>query len=282
MFFLCVVYSVQSISFLYVCSSHSPCKCHAYTGRFTTFWFMIWEAAFSYFKHFHEHSHVRVTNTVPRLISKLKAVVINSPKETTQEFWINLRSLSDDPRGQMCMLMLRCLHHFCCWRITSGHVINIVLIKEVQYFTFSSHRYWSGWSIPPDPQTEIHTHTHTQIGMCSHAPPPPSQFISFFFHIQSNRLVDGTDDCEMVRQRVQQPRITTCSLNEDKCHWLICVRPRCTWLLKGMGDDARIGLIYVLSKTHMTNSQSRYHLFVPHFYTSLDIVSMMNIIMTMK
>ena len=160
MFFLCVVYSVQSISFLYVCSSHSPCKCHAYTGRFTTFWFMIWEAAFSYFKHFHEHSHVRVTNTVPRLISKLKAVVINSPKETTQEFWINLRSLSDDPRGQTCMLMLRCLHHFCCWRITSGHVINIVLIKEVFHFLIPLlliRMIYSAWSTDWDP----HTHTHT-------------------------------------------------------------------------------------------------------------------------
>lgn len=65
----------------------------------------------------------------------------------------------------------------------------------------------------------------TQRGTRSSAPPHLN--ISVFLHMQSNRFVDGTDDCEMVGQRAQQPRITSLSLSDDK-RW-------CTWLLKGNG-----------------------------------------------
>ena len=57
-------------------------------------------------------------------------------------------------------------------------------------------------------------------------------------------------------QRVQQPRITYRSLTEDKLYCLICARP---WILKGMGGDARIALIYVPPQnTPLTNSESKY------------------------
>ena len=50
--------------------------------------------------------------------------------------------------------------------------------------------------------------THTEG--CASTPHPHPQFnISLFFHMQSNRVVDWTDDCEMVGQRVQQPMTTS-------------------------------------------------------------------------
>lgn len=60
----------------------------------------------------------------------------------------------------------------------------------------------------------------------------------------------------MAVQRVQQPRITYRSLTEDECYCLTCARH---WLLKGMGEDARIALIYVPPQnTPMTDSESKY------------------------
>ena len=50
--------------------------------------FMIGEAASSYFKHFHECSHASVTHILALSSAKLKAGVINSPKETSLEFKI--------------------------------------------------------------------------------------------------------------------------------------------------------------------------------------------------
>ena len=79
--------------------------------------------------------------------------------------------------------------------------------------------------------------------------------------MQSNRVVDGTDDCELAGQRVQQSQITSISLSEDKCHWVICVRSWCTWLLEGMGEDARFGLILCSAQnTPMTTSECKYHI----------------------
>lgn len=70
------------------------------------------------------------------------------------------------------------------------------------------------------PDWELCTHR----GPHSSAPPPPPQFkISLLFHMQSNRVVDGTDDCEMAGQRVQQPRITFLSLTEDDCYCYIAI-----------------------------------------------------------
>ena len=73
--------------------------------------------------------------------------------------------------------------------------------------------------IPPDPHIEIHTHTQREVLQCFSS--SSQLIISLFSYMQSNRLTDGTDDCEMARQRVQQPRITSCSLSDDERRWLI-------------------------------------------------------------
>ena len=55
-----------------------------YTGEFTPFRYsdlMIWEAAFIYFKHFHEHNEVRVTHIMAHLISKSKSCSYKLSKE---------------------------------------------------------------------------------------------------------------------------------------------------------------------------------------------------------
>lgn len=77
--------------------------------------FMVWEGEFTYFKHFHEYSDVTVTNSV----AKLQAVVINSPKEKSREFW----TISD-------VYLLFLVNCFCCWRTAAGYVSNNVLIKD--------------------------------------------------------------------------------------------------------------------------------------------------------
>ena len=92
---------------------------------------------------------------------------------------------------------------------------------------------------------------HTQRGTSSSAPPQLN--IRVFLHMQSNRFVDGTDDCEMVGQRAQQPRITALSLSNGKC-W-------CTWLLKGNGR--RLSDCFDLSSTQKT--------LIPPLYTALCI-----------
>ena len=93
--------------------------------------------------------------------------------------------------------------------------------------------------------------THTQRATSSSAPPQLN--IRVFLHMQSNRCVDGTDDCEMVGQRAQQPRITALSLSNGKC-W-------CTWLLKGNGR--RLSDCFALSSTQKT--------LIPPLYTALCI-----------
>lgn len=70
-------------------------------------------------------------------------------------------------------------------------------------------------------------------------------------------MVDGTDDCEMAEQNIQQSRITSLSLSEEECHWLICAWPWCTWLLKGVGTDMRMGFdLCSAQNIPMTNSES--------------------------
>lgn len=60
-------------------------------------------------------------------------------------------------------------------------------------------------------------------------------------HTLSNGIVTGTEDWE----RVHWPKTTYLSLN--KCCCLTSKAPfsRCTWLLKAVGEDTLVGLIYV-------------------------------------
>ena len=66
--------------------------------------------------------------------------------------------------------------------------------------------------------------------------------------MQSNWLVDGTDDCELAGQRVQQPRITFLSLSRDKYNWL-------RTMLQVLHIWFPIGFISVWPKTHSWLSQ---------------------------
>ena len=87
---------------------------------------------------------------------------------------------------------------------------------------------------------------HTE-GTGSSAPPP--QFnICVFFHMQSNRVVDGTDDCEIAGQRIL-------SLSEDAAEMLLLNVVKysrySTWLYWGKGDSTRNTFIIVPPKnTH--------------------------------
>lgn len=101
-------------------------------------------------------------------------------------------------------VMQRHPYCFCCWGTAAGNIIRIFLIKKV-FSPLWSHRYWSGWytlwPVLPESQAEIRGHTKRR----GNAPPPPPQLqISVF--MQSNRVVDGKDDCGMAGQRVQQGR----------------------------------------------------------------------------
>ena len=59
------------------------------------------------------------------------------------------------------------------------------------------------------------THTHTYTRRDASA---LFLILSVVFHLQSNRAVDGTDDCETAGQRVQQLRATSLSLSKDQCY----------------------------------------------------------------
>ena len=98
-------------------------------------------------------------------------------------------------------------YDFCCWRITAGNVINIFLIKDI--FLPSHPTIIDQDDTFNDPSRLIHglRPVHTQRNTAA-SPPPPQYKIGLYFHMHSNRVVDGTDDCEPAGQSVQQPRIT--------------------------------------------------------------------------
>ena len=129
----------------------------------------------------------------------------------------------------MCRLMYRYTYGFCCWRITVGNVINIFLIKDI---FLPSHPTVIDQDTFYDLSHLIHglRSVHTQRDTAA-SPPPPQSKIGLYFHMQSNRVADGTDDWA---QGSNSRWITSLTLSEDECHWLICVRPWYIWLFKGM------------------------------------------------
>ena len=144
------------------------------------------------------------------------------------------------------MKVISCSSFFASIRISplSSHLL-LIRMKH-----FINHHPWSAdWD------------ARTQRGTRSSAPPHLN--ISIFLQMQSNRFVDGTDDCEMVGQRAQQQRITSLSLSDDKC-W-------CTWLLKGNGR--RLSACFDLSSTQKT--------LIPPLYTALCIQIIRHLTLTM-
>ena len=141
------------------------------------------------------------------------------------------------------VLMQRHPYCFCCWRIAAGDIIHLSLIKNV-FSPLWSHCYWSGWytlwPVLPESQTEIRGR--------SNAPPPPPQLqISVF--MQSNRVVDGKDDCEMAGQRVQQwRRVPLFNMWQALMHLALKgnVRRRLDWFELRSTQNTPMTLNYVL------------------------------------
>ena len=118
----------------------------------------------------------------------------------------------------------------------SLQVISLIS-SSLWTYPLSSQTYWSGWyflwPVPPDARTEICTQLLLFL----------LSLISVF-RMQSNRAVDGTADCEMAGQTVQQQRFPQWRPLFNMCQALAHLA------LKGNGRNTRIGLIYVPPKTH--------------------------------
>ena len=83
-----------------------------------------------------------------------------------------------------------------CWRIAAGNVIHIFLIKDVFLPLIPPVIDQDGTFFDPSHLINGLRSTHTEGRSSAPPPPPPPQFnISVFCHMQSNRVVDGTDNC---------------------------------------------------------------------------------------
>ena len=84
-------------------------------------------------------------------------------------------------------------------------------------------------------------------------------FISVYvIHMQSNRAVDVTDDCEMTGQKIWQPRIMHVIPQQRRI-------PMCN-MCQALAWRRHLGWfdLCAAQNTLMTNSDSKYHVFAPH------------------
>lgn len=106
---------------------------------------------------------------------------------------------------------------FCCGRITADNLIHILSLKR--HFTHlqpainQNHIFY-------DPSSLIHelSPQYTQSDLQQGSSSSSVKYQCIFMYANS---VDGTDDCEITGQKVQQLRTTSLSLSKDKCHCLI-------------------------------------------------------------
>ena len=107
------------------------------------------------------------------------------------------------------------------------------------------------------------TDWRTHRGTRSSTPPTQLNISLYFLICSETELLMGQLIVKWLGRGSSSRGSHPFPLSDDRCYCLICVRSWCTWLLKGMGDGTRSGLIYVFGQnTPMTNSESKYSPFV--------------------